>query len=90
MLATAPAVVQRRQKMLSTSAGKFALAAIANASETMNATFCPLNAMPSAMATTPSATVAQRATRSCSRGSASPWRTTLTHRSCDSAAAPRA
>ena len=42
MLATAPAVVKRRQKIDSSSAGKFALAAIANASPTMNATFWPL------------------------------------------------
>ena len=46
MLATAPAVVKRRQKIESSSAGKFALAAIANASPTMNATFWPLKRDP--------------------------------------------
>ena len=35
MLATAPAVVKRRQKIESRRAGKFALAATANASPTM-------------------------------------------------------
>ena len=35
MLATTPAVVHRRQKIESTSAGKFALAAMAKASPTM-------------------------------------------------------
>ena len=63
MLATAPAVVQPRQKIESTSAGKLALAAIAKASDTMKATFWPLNVMPSATATTPRPTVAMRATR---------------------------
>ena len=34
-------VVNQRQNIESTSAGKLALAAIANANPTMNATFCP-------------------------------------------------
>src|SRR5512143_851217 len=88
MLVTAPAVVYPRQNIESTSAGKFALAAMANASPTMNATFCPLNVIPSSTARMPSPTVATRATVSCSAVSARPRRTTLTHRSCDSAAAP--
>ena len=70
MLATAPAVVHRRQKIESTRAGKFALAAIANASDTMKATFWPLNVMPSRIAPTPSRIVAIRETRSCSLASA--------------------
>ena len=88
MLVTAPAVVQPRQKMQRISAGKLPLAAIANASDTMKATFCPLKAMPSTTATAPRATVATRATRSSSSGAGRPCRTTLAHRSCDSAAAP--
>src|SRR5712691_8577987 len=88
MLATAPAVLQRRQNIDSTSAGKLALAAMAKASPTMNATFCPLKLMPSSTATIPSRTVASRATRSCSSGLAHPLRTTLTHSSWDNAAAP--
>ncbi len=55
------------QNIDSSSAGKFALAAIAKASPTMKATFCPLNTMPSTIATSASTTVASRATRSCSR-----------------------
>ena len=55
----------------------------------MKATFCPLNVMPSTTATTPSTTVAMRATlSSSSRARPAPCRTTFTHRSCDSAAAP--
>ena len=38
----------------------------------MKATFCPLNVIPSTTAITPSTTVATRATRSCSSGSAWP------------------
>ena len=66
MLATAPQVVNRRQYIASSSAGKLALAATANASPTMNATFWPSNTMPRTTAMTPSTTVAMRATRSCS------------------------
>ena len=88
ILVTAPAVVNRRQKIDNSSAGKLALAAIANASDTMYATFCPLKVMPSTMAIMPSTTVATRATRSSSPESASPRCIALTHRSCDNAAAP--
>lgn len=41
MAATAPAVVVLRQKIESTSAGKLPDAAMAKASPTMKATFCP-------------------------------------------------
>ena len=78
----------RRQKMQSSSAGKLPLAAMANASDTMNATFCPLKAIPSSTASTPRPSVATRATRSSSPSAAWPCRTTFTQRSCDSAAAP--
>ena len=88
MLATAPAVLNRRQKIARTSAGKFPLAAIANASDTMNATFWPLNVMPSSTAATPRMTVAPRATLSSSSPDALPRFTTLTQRSCDRADAP--
>ena len=63
---TAPAVLKRRQTIDSSSGGKLALQATANARPTMNATFCPLNRIPSSTATTPNATVAIRATRICS------------------------
>ena len=43
--------MKRRQNIDSTSAGKFALAAIAKASPTMYATFWPLKAMPSTIDT---------------------------------------
>ena len=43
MAQTAPVVLNRRQTIDSRSGGKFALAATANVSPTMNATFCPLN-----------------------------------------------
>ena len=86
--AAAARVVKRRQNTDSTSAGKFALAAIANARPTMYATFWPLNARPRPIETSPSTTVEIRATRSSSCGAACPRRTTLIHRSCDNAAAP--
>ncbi len=63
---TAPIVLKRRHTIDSSSAGKFALAAIANARPTMNATFWPLNRMPSSTAATPNATVPMRATRTSS------------------------
>ena len=63
MLICAARVVNLRQNIDSTSAGKFALAAIANASPTMYATFCPLKTIPSTIASTPSTTVDARATR---------------------------
>ena len=88
MLATAPWVVHRRQKIESTSAGKLALAAIAKARLTMKATFWPLKTMPRITAITPRARVAPRATLSSSPGRACPFRTTLVHRSWLSAAAP--
>ena len=66
MEATAPAVVKRRQTMESSSAGKLALQAMANARPTMNATFWSLKRMPSSTAAPPKTTVDQRATRTCS------------------------
>ena len=60
---TAPAVLNRRQTIDRSSAGKFALHAIANARPTMNATFWPLKTMPSSTASRPKTTVATRATR---------------------------
>ena len=90
MLASAPRVVKRRQNIESSSAGKLALAAIANARPTMKATFWPLNTMPSTIDdAAPSTTVAHArdqqllAARRPGRS-----RTTLTQRSCESAAAP--
>ena len=47
---TAPAVLKRRQTIDSSSGGKLALQAMANARPTMKATFCPLNRMPSSTA----------------------------------------
>ena len=89
MVATAPAVVKPRQKIDSTSAGKFPLAASANARPTMKATFWPLNSMPSTIASDaqhdgrdarhPQLLLARRLA-ACAR--------TLTQRSCESAAAP--
>ena len=63
---TAPAVVKRFQTIDSSSGGKFALQAIANARPTMNATFCPLKTMPRRTASAPNTTVASAATRTCS------------------------
>ena len=55
----------------------------------MNATFWPLNSDAERdRERRASATVATRATRSCSRSSILPLRTTWPHRSCESAAAP--
>ena len=47
---TAPAVVKRLHTIESSSGGKFALQAIANARPTMKATFWPLKTMPSSTA----------------------------------------
>ena len=61
---------------------------MAKASETMNAMFCFSNAMPSATATTPSATVVIRDTLSSEALSALPFLNTVAYRSCDTAEAP--
>ncbi len=86
--ACAPRVVNPRQNTASTSAGKLALAAIANARPTMYATFWPLKTIPSRTDAIPPSTLAARATTNCSCSGAWPPRTTFTHRSCESAAAP--
>ena len=58
---TMPPVLQRFQYSVSSTHGKLADAATANASATRCATFCPLAAMPMAMASAPTITVAMRA-----------------------------
>ncbi|MNL35463.1 hypothetical protein D3C87_1574960 [compost metagenome] len=73
----APRVVQPRQEIDSTSTGKLALAAIANARPTMNATFWFSNTMPSKMAMTPSAMVDSREIRICCASVARPRAMTL-------------
>ena len=60
---TAPVVLKRRQVSASSSAGKFALAATANASPTMNDTFSPAPPrIAMKIASAPIATAAMRAT----------------------------
>jgi hypothetical protein len=59
---TAPRVVQSFHSSDRNSTGKLAEAAIAKASDTMNAMFCFSKAMPSTTATTPSASVVMRET----------------------------
>ena len=54
----------------------------------MNAMFCFSNAMPSATATMPSASVVMRDTLSSAALSALPFLTTVAYRSCDTADAP--
>ena len=74
---TAPRVVQSFHSTDMSSTGKLADAAIANASETMNAMFCFSNAMPSTTATMPSAIVVRRDTFSSAALSALPFLNTV-------------
>ena len=74
-----PPVLQRFQYSVSSTHGKLADAATANASATRCATFCPLARMPIAIAIAPTTTVAMRAARTCSCGvTCSPLRMTPT------------
>src|SRR5664279_5130571 len=77
---TAPRVVQSFHSTDMNSTGKLADAAIANASETMNAMFCFSNTMPSTTATMPSATVVMRETRSSELLSALPFLISVAYR----------
>ena len=85
---TAPRVGQSFHNTLMNSTGKFAEAATAKARETMKATFCFSNTMPSSTATTPNATVVMRETRNSSLLSAWPFLISVAYRSCDTADAP--
>ena len=85
---TAPRVVVPRQRMDSSSTGKLAEAATAKASDTMKATFCFSNRMPSSTAMTPSTSVVMRETRSSVALSARPCLMTVAYRSCETAEAP--
>jgi hypothetical protein len=85
----APVVLNRRHVSASSSAGKLALAATANARPTMNDTFSPSppsTAMP--IAITPIATAASFATHTSSFSESRPWRTMFDQMSC--ATAPEA
>ena len=68
MPATMPPVLQRFQYSVSSTHGKFADAATANASATRCATFWPLAAMPMMIASAPTKIVATRAALTCSCG----------------------
>ncbi len=83
----APAVLKRRQVSASSSAGKFALAATANARPTMNETFRPEPPITAMMiAITPIANAAIRATRTSSCSDSWPLRTIEDQMSCENAA----
>jgi hypothetical protein len=60
MIQESAVVVNLRQIIDMRSAGKLALAAIANAKPTMQVTFCPLKIIPRIIATAPSNIVAPR------------------------------
>ncbi len=68
MPSTMPPVLHFFQNSVSSTQGKFADDATANASATRCATFCPLAAMPIVMASAPTITVAIRAALTCSCG----------------------
>ena len=74
---TAPRVVQPFHIIDRNNTGKLADAATANASDTMNATFCFSNAMPSSTAITPSTSVVMRDTFSSSALLALPFLKTV-------------
>jgi hypothetical protein len=76
MLHSAPRAVNRGQKSEYRIDGRFAAAAIAKASPTRNATLMPFAEIPPSTATIPTATAVIRATRTSSRGSACPRRST--------------
>lgn len=78
MDSVAPKVEKLRQRMDMSRAGKFALAAMAKARPTMKATFWPLKASPSAMASTPRSRVARLATLTSSTSEDFPPRNTFT------------
>src|ERR1700761_1320385 len=86
--ATAAGVVKRRQVIASTSDGKLAAQATEKASPAMKATFWPSKAMPRITASTEIATVAIRATLSCSASGAVPFLTTLAQTSWQIVATP--
>ena len=82
----APVVLNRRQVSASSSAGKLALAATANARPTMNETFSPAPPMTAiAMAIAPIATAAIFATQTSSFSESRPARTTFDQMSCATA-----
>ena len=85
---TAPLVVQSFHSSDRISTGKFADAAMAKASDTMKATFCFSNTIPSSTAITPNAKVVMRETRSSEPGAGLPFLNTVAYRSCDTADAP--
>ena len=86
---TAPEVLNRRQVSASSSAGKLALAATANARPTMNETFRPSPPMIAmAIASAPIATAASFATQTSSFSESRPRRTMFDQMSC--ATAPEA
>ena len=85
---TAPRVVQSFHSTDMNSTGKLAEAAMANASDTMNAMFCFSKAMPSTTAIRPRASVVMRETFSSEALSALPFLNTVAYRSCDTAEAP--
>lgn len=85
---TAPRVVQFFHNKDRISTGKLAEAAMANASDTMKATFCFSNTMPSSTAITPSTRVVTRETFSSEPGAGLPFLITVAYRSCDTAEAP--
>ena len=68
MPSTMPPVLQRFQNSVSSTHGKFADEATANASATRCATFWPFAAMPMVIASAPTTTVAMRAAMTCSCG----------------------
>ena len=83
---TAPVVLKRRQVSASSSAGKMALAATANARPTMNETFRPSPPITAiAIAIAPIATAAIRATQTSSFSESWPLRTTFDQTSCATA-----
>ena len=83
---TAPVVLNRRQVSASSSAGKFALAAIANARPTMNETFRPSPPITAiAIAIRPIDAAAMRATTTSSFSESRPLRTMLDQMSCATA-----
>ena len=86
----APVVLKRRQVSASSSAGKFALAATANARPTMNETFRPEPPMTAmTIAITPIANAAIRATRTSSCSESWCLRTIEDQMSCENAAEAR-
>ncbi len=76
MPSTMPPVLQRFQKSVSSTHGKLADDATANASATRWATFCPFDRMPMVIAIAPTITVAMRAARTCS--SCDTWSSRIT------------